>query len=368
MVSTRRNGARSIQTPATTSSSTPSTTVSPLLSSHNSVVPETPDTSDVDQHPKAMKAATKLLATSRVNIRKRLLSDDAQEHQDSGGRQLATKRRIIHKAVFVEIPIRSATPNSKARIASLLSPSMLSAINIQQATPLTGKERVSAPSKANDEYDEHLGESEASDSEYEQSDSDFPLASKIKQLSDVDDSEGDEDMMVAAAIELSRETARLAAQEHLGVGSSSRTIAPPNPKITKKAAAAERRLRKTGSKAKGKGKGKARASPSSDDDFILAESESELSALTSSENETQPSNGKGKTTKKDKAKYIVTEPMTWVERAERRREQAAARRLTRQEEMALRQELGRRLTWVNDFSLLEHYSNGQHRPRKPLWH
>jgi DNA repair protein RAD16 len=175
-------------------------------------------------------------------------------------------------------------------------------------------------------------------------------------------------MMVAAAIELSRETARLAAQEHLGVGSSSRTIASPNPKITKRAAAAERRLTKTGSKTKGKGKGKARASPSSDDDFILAESESELSALTSSEDEAQPSNGKGKTAKKDKAKYIATEPMTWVERAERRREQAAARRLTRQEEMALRQELGRRLTWVSNLSLLEHHSNGQHRPRKPLWH
>ena len=344
MVSTRSNRVRSIQTPAITASGTPSTTVSPLLSSHNSVVPDTPDTSDIDPDPKVLKIATNSLATSLVNTRKRL-AEDAQDDQDSGGRRSATKRRIIQKAVFVEIPIKSAAANSKARTTSLLPPSMLSAINIQQATPVKGKGRALAPSNANDEdvqfisedeldYNEDLGESEDSDSEFEP----FTPPLKNRELSVIDDSEGDEELMVAAAIELSRETARLAAQEYSGIGSSSRAAASSSRKITKKAAAVERRLTKTGSKATGKGKGRA---ASDDGDFILAESESELSVLSSSEDEVQFSKSKGKATKNDN-----TEPMTWVMRAERRRQQAADRRVARKEELALMQELGRRLTWV----------------------
>lgn len=343
MVSTRSNGVRSIQTPATTASGTPSITVSPLLSSHNSVVPETPDTSDIDPDPKVLKIATKSLATSLVNTRKRL-AEDAQDDQGSDGRRSATKRRIIQKAMFVEIPIKSATANSKARITFLLPPSMLSAIDVQQATPLKGKGRALAPSNINDEdvqlisedeldYNEDLEESEDSDSEFEP----FTLALKNRELSVVDDSEGDEDLMVAAAIELSRETARLAAQEYSGIGSSSRAVASSSRKITKKATAVERRLTKTSGKAKGKGKG--RAAARDDGDFIPVESESELSVLSSSEDEVQLSKSKGKT-------CIVTEPMTWVTRAERRRQQAAERRVAKKEEWALMQELGRKLTWV----------------------
>jgi len=199
--------------------------------------------------------------------------------------------------------------------------------------------------------DEDLEDIESSDSEYNDSDDDVPLPSKNwEQFSDVSGSEGhesggDEELMVAAAIELSRETARLAAQESSGVGSSSRAnVAPPSLKITKKAAAAERRL----TRSNGKGKGKGRSAGSDDGDFMLADSESALSALSSSEEELPLSKGKGKATKKAKSKlkFIDTEPMTWVERAQRRRLQAAERKANKSEEYALMQELGRKLTWV----------------------
>ncbi|KAG1739931.1 SNF2 family N-terminal domain-containing protein [Suillus paluster] len=342
MVSTRSNGSRSVRAPATT---TTSTSVSPLLSSENSVVPETPDTSDIDQDPVVMKVATRSLGTSLMKTRKRP-AENAEEGEDFAASWVPTKRRVIQKTVFVEIPIKHSTSNSKQ----------------QAATPVKGKGRVFVPSNTNDEdakllsEDEDLEEPESSDSEFKQSDDDVSIASKNwEHLSDVvsgpegHDSEGDEDLMVAAALELSRETARLAAQEYSGVGSSSRAIVSPSLNITKKAAAVERRLTMSDSKSKGKG----RSAGSDDGDFILADSESELSGLSSSEEEVQVSKGKGKATKKgkDKAKYIVTEPMTWVERAQRRRQQAAERRANRSEELALMQELGRRLTWAEKSSL-----------------
>ncbi|KAG1888839.1 SNF2 family N-terminal domain-containing protein [Suillus subluteus] len=345
MVSTRRNGARSVRTPATTTTGTPSTSVSPLLSGENSVVPETPDTSDVDEDPVVTKVTTRSVATSLMNTRKRP-AEDAEEGEDFAARPVPTKRKVTHKAFCVEIPVKNSTLKSK-----------------QQATPVKSKGRVAVPSTSNDmdvqllSEDEDLEDDiESSDSEYNESDDDVPLPSKNwEQFSDVSGSEGhesggDEELMVAAAIELSRETALLAAQESSGVGSSSRAnIASPSLKITKKAAAAERRLVRSG----GKGKGKRRSAGSEDGDFMIADSESALSALSSSEEEFPPSKGKGKATKKGKAKlkFIDTEPMTWVERAQRRRLQAAERRANKSEEYTLMQELGRKLTWAEKSSL-----------------
>jgi len=86
------------------------------------VTPDTPDTSDVDQDPRILKVATKSLAASLVNTRKRP-AEDAQEGEDSGSAgRVASKRRVIQRAVFVEIPIKNAILNSKARIPSLLRP------------------------------------------------------------------------------------------------------------------------------------------------------------------------------------------------------------------------------------------------------
>ncbi|KAG2070033.1 hypothetical protein BDR04DRAFT_1143010 [Suillus decipiens] len=345
MVSTRRNGARSVRTPATTTTDTPSTSVSPLLSGENSAVPETPDTSDVDEGPVTTKVVTRSIATSHMNTRKRP-AEDAEEGEDFPARPVPTKRKVTHKAFCVEIPVKNPTSNSK-----------------QQATSVKSKGRVAVPSTSNDmdvqlfSEDEDLEDIESSDSEYNDSDNDVPLLSKNwEQFSDVvsgsegHESGGDEELMVAAAIELSRETARLAAQESSGAGSSSRAkVASPSLKITKKATAAERRLTRSG----GKGKGKGRAAGSHDGDFIFSDSESALSALGSSEEELTVSKGKGKATKKGKAKlkFIDTESMTWVERAQRRRLQAAERRAIKSEEHALMQELGRKLTWAEKSSL-----------------
>lgn len=141
---------------------------------------------------------------------------------------------------------------------------------------------------------EDLEDIKYSDEEYNESDDDAPLPSKNWELfSDVilgsegHESEGDEELMVAAAIELSRETARLAAQQSSGVGSSSRAnVTPQNLQITKKAAAVERRLTK----------------------------------------------GKGRSN--------VIEPMTWAGQAQRRYLQEAERRANKLEEDALKRSLG----------------------------
>lgn len=363
MVSTRSNGARSVRTPATTTTSTPSTSVSPLLSGENSVVPETPNTSDADEDPVVTKVTTRSLAASLVSTRKRP-AEDAEEGEDVVARPVPTKRKVTHKAFCVEIPVKSSTLKSKARTQSLVPPSrILSTIDVQQQAILVkGKGRIAVPATSNDKdaqllsEDEDIEDIESSDSEYNESDDDVPLASKNwEQFSDVasgsedHDSEGDEDLMVAAAIELSHETARLAAQHSSGVGSSSRAnVASPSLKITKKATAAERRLSRSSGKGKGKGKGKSRSAGSEDGDFMLADSESALSSLSSSEEDLPVSKGKGKATKKGKTKlkFIDTEPMTWVERAQQRRLQAAERRANKSEERALMQELGRKLTWV----------------------
>lgn len=363
MVSTRSNGARSVRTPATTTTSTPSTSVSPLLSGENSVVPETPNTSDADEDPVVTKVTTRSLAASLVSTRKRP-AEDAEEGEDVVARPVPTKRKVTHKAFCVEIPVKSSTLKSKARTQSLVPPNrILSTIDVQQQAILVkGKGGIAVPATSNDKdaqllsEDEDIEDIESSDSEYNESDDDAPLASKNwEQFSDVasgsedHDSEGDEDLMVAAAIELSHETARLAAQHSLGVGSSSRAnVASPSLKITKKATAAERRLSRSSGKGKGKGKGKSRSAGSEDGDFMLADSESALSSLSSSEEDLPVSKGKGKATKKGKTKlkFIDTEPMTWVERAQQRRLQAAERRANKSEERALMQELGRKLTWV----------------------
>lgn len=357
MVSTRRNGARNVRTPATTTTGTSSTSMSPLVSGKNSAVPETPDTSDVDEDPVVTKVTTRSFATSLMKTRKRSAEDEGEDFE---GRPVPTKRKVAHKAFCVEIPVKNSTLNSKARTQSLVPPSrILSTINVQQQpTPVKSRGRVSVPSTSNNKdvqllsEDEDLEDIESSDSEYYESDDDAPLPSKNwEQLSDVisgsegNESEGDEELMVAAAIELSRETARFAVQESSGVGSSSKAnVTSPSLKITKKAAAAERRLTRSAGKAKGKG----RSAGSEDDNFILEDSESALSVLSSSEEELPLSKGKGKATKKGKAKlkFIDTEPMTWVERAQRRRLQAAERRANKLEERALMQELGRKLTWV----------------------
>ena len=346
MVSTRSNGVRSVQTSSTTTSATPSTAVSPLLSNNHSMAPETPDTSDIDRDPKVMKTETRLPATGFVNTRKRLAEDELEDY-DGGGGRLAAKRRTIQKAVYVEIPIKGTVPNSKVRMMFVFPLIMLSAFNMQRETPAKGKGRAIA-SKSNNEdlhliseveldYDEHLEESEPSDSEFEP-DSD---ASLNRELSVIDGSESDEDIILAATIELSRETAWLAAQDDSGVGSSSRTITLPSGKITKKALAVERRLKRTGDNAKDNGK--ARATDNDDRDFILVDFESELSALSSSEDEVPLSKGKGKA-----AKSSCKDPEydSWAERARRRRERAFERRTSKKEELALMRELGRRLTWV----------------------
>ncbi|KAG1775703.1 SNF2 family N-terminal domain-containing protein [Suillus placidus] len=271
MVSIGRNGARSVRTPATTTTGTPSTSLSPLFSGQDSAVLETLDTSAIDEEPVVTKVTTRSLATSLMNTRKRPAEDEDEDF--------------------------SARP--------------------QQATPVRSKGRAAIPSTANDHgvqllsEDEDLKDIECSDSEHNESDGDAPLPSKNwEQLSDVvsgsegHESEADKELMVAAAIELSCETARLTSRQSSGVGSSSRAnIAPQSLKITKKAAAVERRLTRSGGKEKGKGR-------STD-----------------------------------------TKPMTWVEQAQRRYLQEAERRADKLEEHTLMRKLGQKLTWAEKFSL-----------------
>lgn len=144
----------------------------------------------------------------------------------------------------------------------------------------------------------------------------------------VPDSEEEEEE-IAAAIEASRRTARFEAQQRLNAGpSSSRT--PTTSHVIRK--------------------GRIRIVESDEEryeDSAESDDKSDLSVLESSDVEPL-SKRKGKAQakpKKGKAN-ISTEPLTWVERAKRRRLARRERYEAKRDERLLAEKLGRNLTWV----------------------
>lgn len=142
--------------------------------------------------------------------------------------------------------------------------------------------------------------------------------------------------MVTTAIEASHKTARREAQQRLDAGPSTS------------------RIPTTGHVTRGRG---IKHTVESDEEFYedSAESDdnSDLSVLESS-NEKPLSKRKAKAKAKTKTKTkpkkgkveISTEPIPWVERAQRRRLARLERNVLRREEGLLAEKLGRRLTWV----------------------
>ncbi|KAH7888148.1 SNF2 family N-terminal domain-containing protein, partial [Phlebopus sp. FC_14] len=343
MVQTRRN-AHDARASTTTTTATPATSVSPLISNENSVEPETPQTSDIEECTTKATAVPAPVVTR--NTRKRAAVD-------AEGSPLPTKRRVVSRTAFVEIPANASTPFAKSNGK--------------------GKKKAVATSPPEDdeqflsedelEYDE----SEDSGSEFEISEDDVPLrhntrASDSEAVPDSEEEEKNEALMMTAAIELSLQTVRSEAADAAGVGSSSRntrsSFASTPTTAVKRGAAVQRRLSKGKGRGGGKGKGKEKNKAfQNDQEFDIASvlhSQSELSALESLDEEPlAKSKGKGKekaTVKKD-VKHRHVEQLTWAERVERRRQQRRDRSAAKAEERALAKELGRRLTSSEKASL-----------------
>lgn len=98
---TRRRSARILATPATTSTVTPSTTPSPVLSNELAIGSETPETSDVEE-----TKQTGVVQASVVTRNTRKRAADAELGA-------ATKRRVVSPAVFVQIPANNNIATSK---------------------------------------------------------------------------------------------------------------------------------------------------------------------------------------------------------------------------------------------------------------
>ncbi|KAH0839549.1 P-loop containing nucleoside triphosphate hydrolase protein [Lanmaoa asiatica] len=283
-----RNRGRNSRTPATTT--TTSTSVSPL-SNTNSVEPETPDTSE----PELEKTVIPTPVVTR-NARKRVAEDEVDIN-------VASKRRVVADGVVVKpLPVRAL--KTKARILDFIC-------NILESTPAPknkgkGKARVIDTPEPDD--DESPSEDDEVYEESDESGSDYEV---------VPDSE-EETLMVNVAIEASHRTARRENQQRLGAGPST-------------------------SRAPAAGRGMTHA----------VESDEELDQDSAESDDEPVSRRKGKAkakSKKGKAK-ISTEPLSWVERVERRRRARLERNATKREERLLSEKLGRKLTWAEKTSL-----------------
>ncbi|KAL4075584.1 SNF2 family N-terminal domain-containing protein [Scleroderma citrinum] len=308
MVQTRRKSARVAATPATTTTVTPSTTASPILSNQHSIEPETPDTSDIEEV--EQKVATKTSAVAR-NTRKR--AADAEP-------EVATKRRAMSSSVFVEIPARNSAFTAKGKGKAVEPP-------LSEEDDGDGYNSCDEPG--------YVDESEPSGSEFELSDDDMPLSRGIEWDVVQGSDEDEEALMVSAAIELSRQTARQETQRRSGAGSSSKTTAK---KPTRKTGATRRRAAMR-TKAKKKENDKEPDDVSFDSEVI---DDSELSGLSDNDDPVISSIKKAKET----GDML---PFSRLKREEQRE--------IKKQEMAMARKLGRRLTTAekNSIRLLRHH-------------
>ncbi|KIO03060.1 hypothetical protein M404DRAFT_15784 [Pisolithus tinctorius Marx 270] len=281
MVQTRRR-ARASATPATTATTATSTSVSPSMTDQLSVEPETPLTSDVELLEVPKKLLAKTSAMNR-NTRKRVADTEIEEIE-----VVATKRRVVSKAVFVEIPVVSS--------------------KVFAIQPLTGKRfgikdkgKGKALEPPQTEHDNHpfcasedepeliqVSESESSGSEFELSDIDDISVNGHGENDYVPSSDEDEAQMMSIAIQLSRETARVEAERDTsGAGPSSR----PAPKRAPQGA--YNRRRSSFKRPATRRNRRSRSYADSEEDEIDSESELGMELLNQNDTEGAPSESKG---------------------------------------------------------------------------
>ncbi|KAI6151656.1 SNF2 family N-terminal domain-containing protein [Pisolithus tinctorius] len=266
MVQTRRR-ARASATPATTATTATSTSVSPSMTDQLSVEPETPLTSDVELLEVPQKLLAKTSAMNR-NTRKRVADTEIEEIE-----VIATKRRVVSKAVFVEIPVVSSKDKGKGKA---LEP------------PQT--EHDNHPFCASEDEPEliQVSESESSGSEFELSDIDDISVNGHGENDYVPSSDEDEAQMMSVAIQLSRETARVEAERDTsGAGPSSR----PAPKRAPQGA--YNRRRSSFKRPATRRNRRSRSYADSEEDEIDSESELGMELLNQNDTESAPSESKG---------------------------------------------------------------------------
>lgn len=346
---------------ASSATSTPSTGPSPIVSNRVSVVgTETPNTSVTSDNDEGLKESN---SKSRRNTRSKrraevdIIPADSDEGFSPGP---ATKRRVVARNVFVEIPVyKRAQERRKAR-ASLTNScfiSLRSSKAIPQALTFPpkdkGKGKARAPQGSSPDteevqiasdygldYDETapvVDESDGSGSEFVASEDEA-----VPEDEDEDEDEADEELMVDAAVRMSLQMANMSSNL---AGSSSTQLAAPSIAAVLRAAAAERRLARGN---KGVDVDDSHMDMDDGDDIDASSSESDDEPLV------KRGKGKGKALA-GKASRKVTLRDTSIPthmtmrnwKKEQRRLLSAARRQNKKEELALMKELGRRLTHVS---------------------
>ncbi|KAI6033862.1 SNF2 family N-terminal domain-containing protein [Pisolithus microcarpus] len=255
MVQTRRS-TRFSATPATTATTaTTSTSVSPSLTDHLSVEPETPLTSDLE----LPEITPKHLANSCVmnRISKKRVADTQVEEIEP----VVVKRRVVSKSVFVEIPVVSSKDKGKGRA-------------VEQQGVGHGDHQLCG---SEDELD-LIEETEPSGSEFELSELDDISVNGAGENDYVPPSDADEAQMMSVAIEMSHQTARLEAERDSGAGPSSGVTPKKAPQTFNRRPPLRRRFNRR----------KRRYADSEDEtDFVLeSDDDSELSKLTDNESAT----------------------------------------------------------------------------------
>ncbi|KAJ3903907.1 SNF2 family N-terminal domain-containing protein [Lentinula edodes] len=365
-----RRAARN-QTPAT--STTTNTTNSPLFSTNASVAEDSPATTDVEQVPVTKRTNTRSQSQRGKKRPPPVHSENEDEVEEADSRP-APKRRATGKSLYVEVAVLAKKPTNKGKGKD----KDIKAVKL--TTKGKGKQRAPPIDDENSEteggldYDDakSLVDSNSSGSEFvasegEEDDIDeeeelvmpkarsSPVKKRVPSTAiSLDGNNSDEDgdtVMLAAAIQLSRQTYR----NTNGAGPSSDTQV--NAKAALMAAAAERRLADH-----------ARTGVDVDDsvmDFDSAINDFDnLSALSGSDSDSEPlakkkSKGKKHTKSKSKSKKYklgIEEPelMTWLQ----------ARREQKREQRELSKKLGRKLTNAEKATLALH----KHHPElKNVW-
>ncbi|KAI0637648.1 SNF2 family N-terminal domain-containing protein [Trametes polyzona] len=305
---------------AQSASTTPSTAVSPVFSAGPSSR-TTPETSNLDEdEAELILPIKKQDKKSSAKGKKRAREEEVVEDDQEVGSGRALKRRLTQQTAYVEIATVRTTKTTEP----------------EETPRRTGRARKVSivPEDVSVSEEDVLLESDDSGSEFD------PEGDAVDSdaLDELDDE--DEDVMVDAAVQQSLRTAREERDRAAGLASagagSSKPRASTNKAAALRAAAAERRL-------------------AQNHDVEVIELLTESEAPSESESEDEPlSKSKGKQVAKSKPSKTMT--LTEMRKANReeRRQARLNRSATAKEERALREELGRRLTYAEKSTIALH--------------
>ncbi|KAF5346937.1 hypothetical protein D9758_010160 [Tetrapyrgos nigripes] len=346
-----RSSQRIQQSPSPTAT-TASTNQSPLFSSTRASTVATRDTSVVSD---VQDTTVKTGRATRSKTDKKRAATPSDEEEEESVVKPAPKRRAVSGKPYVEVKTAKKGAN-KGKEKALL-PAAYNTKNKITKRPVPATSEDEAVSDSELEYQD-FDESDSSGSEFVDSEDEEAVIEVDFDDDEADDSEDevplrvatrksptkkktqtayqsdDEDMILQAAIELSRR----GEPETEGAGSSSgNTRSHINPEAVRRAEAAERRL----------AQGNSVVDDSAMDDLELRSLES------GSEDEAPKVKGKGKGKVASQQKFMTVAEMRRARRRERQ-EATALRRATKKEERELVRKLGRKLTHAERTTLQLH--------------